>query len=154
VYLPAELMLVGMDRFVLFLILTIPLWVTACSSDPAPDKEKEKKVMNQVRLSCLTEIDSVTASPKSEVFLLLDEVKVKVADIMACDPIPEEDFASYDIPAGALSACGGWWAGGGDYLYVVADDRGYEVWKGWQEELQEDEGFHFEVVYRWEHPGK
>ena len=44
----------------------------------------------------------------------------------------------------SITACGGWWAGAGDYFYAVSSAKGVIVFKGWQDETQEDSGYHWE----------
>ena len=44
----------------------------------------------------------------------------------------------------SITACGGWWAGAGDYFYAVSSAKGVIVYKGWQDETQEDSGYHWE----------
>ena len=113
----------------------------------APEPSSEKEGPLNARFACETRIDEATGSPFSEVYLLVKEQKVKVADIGACDPFAAADYATYQIPSTALAACGGWWAGAGDYLYLVREENTLKVFQGWQEEGQEDEGFHYKEVY-------
>ncbi|MCC6701481.1 MAG: hypothetical protein IT221_08155 [Fluviicola sp.] len=65
--------------------------------------------------------------------------------IAACDPINKKSFAQYDIPASAKSAYGGWWAGYGEYYYATIENNKAVVYYGWQDEGQEDSGYHWEV---------
>lgn len=65
--------------------------------------------------------------------------------IAACDPINKKSFAQYDIPATAKSAYGGWWAGYGEYYYATIENNKAVVYYGWQDEGQEDSGYHWEV---------
>jgi len=63
--------------------------------------------------------------------------------IAACDPINKKSFAQYDIPATAKSAYGGWWAGYGEYFYATIENNKAVVYYGWQDEGQEDSGYHW-----------
>ncbi len=56
------------------------------------------------------------------------------------------EFAQHQIPETALAACGGWWAGAGDYFYAIREGDSLKIYQGWQAEEQTDEGFHYEVV--------
>lgn len=127
------------------LLWFIPLAIFSQCAPDSSSKEKENPVV--VSFTCETRIDEATGSPFSEAYLLVGEQKVKVADIGACDPFEAASFADYQIPPNALAACGGWWAGAGDYLYVVREENTLKVFQGWQEEGQEDEGFHYKEVY-------
>ncbi len=66
--------------------------------------------------------------------------------------IEKSEFKEKEIPQNALSACGAWWAGAGDYFYVVPSDKGVVVFQGWQDEGQEGEGYHWkkwkEIVFQ------
>ncbi len=84
-------------------------------------------------------------NPNSQVFIQINDSRIKIADIQACDVIGPDSYAQYDIPADAIAACGGWWAGAGDYFYAVRDGDIIRVMKGWQDEGQEDQGFHYET---------
>jgi hypothetical protein len=46
----------------------------------------------------------------------------------------KSEFAKQQIPAKALSACGGFWAGAGDYYYAVPSANGVTIFKGSQDE--------------------
>lgn len=87
--------------------------------------------------------------PHSEVSVSFNSEREKVANCLSCDIIPKSDYAQYDIPKNAKSACGGWFAGGGDYFYsLVKEDGTVEVYSGWQDEGQmedNDTSFHWEL---------
>lgn len=83
-----------------------------------------------------------------QVILTVDGKKEIIDTVMACDKIPASNFAQYDIPKTALSACGGWWAGAGDYFYAELKDNKVVVYQGWQDEQQTDDGYHWQVVKR------
>jgi hypothetical protein len=83
-----------------------------------------------------------------QVILTVDGKKEIIDTVMACDKIPASNFSQYEIPKTALSACGGWWAGAGDYFYADLKDNKVVVYQGWQDEEQKDEGYHWEVVKR------
>ena len=84
-------------------------------------------------------------APLSVVSIKIGDQVTPVDSISICDAItPGEN----GVPQNALSACGGWWAGAGDYLYIVAEGNDAVVMAGWQEENQEDEGYHFKELKR------
>ena len=57
---------------------------------------------------------------------------------------PMKEFREKEIPGEALAACGGWYAGGGDYYYLVVNKKnGIDVYHGWQDEGQTDNGYHW-----------
>lgn len=57
--------------------------------------------------------------------------------------IEKEQYAEMGIPAEAIDACGGWFAGGGDYFYVVDRKGKAVVYKGYQEEQDTEKGYHW-----------
>ncbi len=65
--------------------------------------------------------------------------------VATCDPITKKSYTQYDIPATAKSACGGWWAGYGEYFYATIENDKAVVYYGWQDEGQEEPGYHWEV---------
>lgn len=69
-----------------------------------------------------------------------------VLDPMICAPTlyDKVQMKDMDIPDNAITATGGWFAGGGDYYYIVPTAKGIAVYKGWQDEQQEDSGYHWE----------
>lgn len=59
-----------------------------------------------------------------------------------------KEFREKEIPGEALTACGGWYAGGGDYYYLVINkNNGIDVYHGWQDEGQNDNGYHWTKEY-------
>lgn len=103
---------------------------------------------NQGALQCVYLGEDEFGTPHNEIHLLIGDMSEKVGECLACQEIPIESFESYEIPKNALSACGGWWAGGGDYFYsILGKDGSIEVYFGWQDEEQEDDGYHWELKY-------
>ncbi|MEY4928133.1 MAG: hypothetical protein RI894_2571 [Bacteroidota bacterium] len=112
----------------------------ACSS-PSASKAKT------VQLVCDDlDTDPVTEVPHSAVSLLVDGQKTPIDTINGCSTIEKAEYAQKQIPADAIAACGAWYAGAGDYFYVVLSGGKPVVFKGWQAEEQEDQGFHWEKV--------
>lgn len=83
-----------------------------------------------------------------QVILTVDGKKEIIDTVMACDKIPTSNFSQYEIPKTALSACGGWWAGAGDYFYADLKNNKVVVYQGWQDEEQKDEGYHWAAIKR------
>jgi len=100
----------------------------------------------EVRFRCETIRDANDDNPQSQVFLVVNDQSIKVADVSVCAEISKADYNNYQIPANALGACGGWWAGAGDYFYAIEIKGTILVMQGWQDEGQEDEGFHYKQV--------
>ena len=152
-----------MKKLALFFIAGLFLF-TACGNEPkapadAPDKPPVLKpdapntqigelAKSEILLVCspVDDPNQEPGYPQNEVFLYLAESKVKVADILACEAIPANQYADYQIPEKAIAAVGGWWAGSGDYIYVVEEDGNYVVKKGEQFEEQDDNSFNYKTV--------
>lgn len=63
--------------------------------------------------------------------------------------IDQFEYEAMGIPGDALSACGAWWSGGGDYFYLRVSTDQLIVYAGWIEEMApEDEGYHWEERMR------
>jgi len=90
-------------------------------------------------------VDSIEI-PHYDVFLSVDGVLTKIKSVNGCADITKESYEQYDIPKEAIVACGGWWAGAGDYYYVIMRDGKPVVFEGWQDEGQDDEGFHWTEI--------
>jgi len=61
--------------------------------------------------------------------------------------IKKENFQNYQIPATAIAACGGWWAGGGDYFYILDNGNdNYTVMQGSMDEGQTSDSYNYKMV--------
>lgn len=68
----------------------------------------------------------------------------KIAGI--AETIDKMEYAEKEIPANSITACGAWWAGAGDYFYMIVSGGKVQVWQGWQAEEQEDKGYHWKEI--------
>ncbi len=85
-------------------------------------------------------------APLSIVSIKIGAQLTVVDSLSVCETIsPGEN----EIPKDAISACGGWWAGAGDYLYIKYEGNDAVVMAGWQAEEQEDEGYHYKELKRY-----
>lgn len=126
---------------IMLLFLT---WFSACKPDV---KEKELALWKaeEVMLSC----DSVGSSdnPSYAVYLQVKDRKVKIAQIaVECSLIDPNNFSTYNIPADALRAVGGWWAGTGEYLYAINEENGLSIYQGTVDEMQEEPGYNYRRI--------
>lgn len=139
----------------------------SCSSENTEEKnvEEKPKVTEQTSPDAKSGEESAVAShPKSvflkgkflkeddygsrlyAVLLTVDGKTTAIDTVYACETIPASSFSQYDIPKEAKSACGGWWAGAGDYFYATIEKNKVVVYQGWQDEQQEDEGYHWKAM--------
>lgn len=127
------------QSYLFFLVFVFVLF--SCQSDTNTSSEKDKKVVSTtgvVKMTCEM-INQDEVSPKAAVYALVRENKIKIGEIVTgeCMLILPSDYANYKIPAEALSAAGGWWAGSGDYFYIIEAETEYVVMKGELDEMME-----------------
>lgn len=86
-------------------------------------------------------------NPSSDISLKYNGKIIKLANIMGNASLyGKAEFEDKDIPKDAISACGAWWAGAGDYFYLIPTKKGVAVYQGWQDEGQEDTGYHWKKL--------
>ena len=125
----------------------------ACKTDTGNSSEDKEKLF-KATLACEV-LNGNQDQVQSGVFLLFNDNKIKIANISSCETIEPERFEQYKIPALAQSACGGWWAGAGDYFYLIKDQDSYLVYQGFvAEELSEEESYRYKPVYQLNDEGK
>lgn len=81
--------------------------------------------------------------PYYKVYLSVGGKETFIREVNNCSEIPKEEYARYDIPKEAFEARGGWYAGGGDYFYLIMRNGQPILFEGWQEEGQQDNGYHW-----------
>lgn len=101
-----------------------------------------------VSLVCRDRGTDSLGTPHHDVYLSVGGAETKVKSINSCSEIAKADYARHEIPAEAVAACGGWWAGAGDYYYVIMKEGKPVVFEGWQDEGQKDQGFHWKE-FKW-----
>ena len=59
----------------------------------------------------------------------------------------DEDYANYQIPDEAIAACGGWWAGAGDYFYMIDNGNdNFTILRGSMDEQQTSDDYSYKMV--------
>ena len=101
---------------------------------------------NAVAKFIIVEIMDEYENPMSEIYVQYKEKKIKINTHSGSANIVDKSEFYLGVPNTAISACGGWWAGAGDYYYIVPSVKGLALYHGWQDEGQEDEGFHWEFL--------
>jgi hypothetical protein len=84
--------------------------------------------------------------PHSKISVEYNESRTYLEEIPGIAEIQEGGNKEMDIPMDAISSCGCWYAGGGDYYYIPRSPKGITVFHGWLDEMQEDDGYHWEVM--------
>ena len=115
-------------------LLFAAAFMAACQG---PSENAEEKSYT-VHLQCEAEDPQQNA-----VFAIVNQNKVKLASINLCDSISPSSYEDFDIPAAALSAVGGQWAGVGEYFYAIEEGSAIIFYEGWMEEGQEEDNFHY-----------
>lgn len=74
--------------------------------------------------------------PVTEVYLVVggSEQNLIVKENMVFSETPRELYSEYQIPGDAITACRGWWAGGGNDYWVVPENGELKVYTRWIEE--------------------
>ena len=85
-------------------------------------------------------------TPHFNIMLSVDGVETKIKTINACAEITKDEYKKMDIPDEAIMARGGWYAGGGEFYYLVMLNGKISVFEGWQEEMQKEKGYHWKEI--------
>ncbi len=142
---------------IFFPILLLMAFLVGCGSKS--DKAKEattptdtsKTVVTEppvaavspVKLICKEFGEDSLGIPHFDVLLSADGKETKIKSINGCTDIARTEYKTYEIPDTAVAACGGWYAGAGDYYYVVMQNGKPVVFEGWQDESQQEKGYHW-----------
>ena len=142
------------------LLLTVVLFLVSCGGKNDKTKEtttaadSSKSVNNMpadlakstVKLICINKGEDSLATPHFDVMLSVNGKEFKIKTINGCGDIPLSEYKTYEIPAAAVSACGGWWAGAGDYYYVIMKNGKPSLFEGWMDETQKEKGYHWKEI--------
>ncbi len=83
--------------------------------------------------------DSLDISPLSQIGIVVNGKEYEISKVPGEGGIIEKsDFMNNNVPATAISACSSWWAGSGDWFYVIQEANKVIVYKGWDGEGNED----------------
>lgn len=140
----------NMKKLLWFLSFIILIGIS-CQSDRSKTEQKTNVARaespKKVKPTLICETVSLNDTlPIFEVFALIEESKMKIADVNNCDAIAAKDFGQYQIPAQAINAVGGWWAGSGDYFYIIEEGKELAVYQGSIDEMQEENDYGYEKV--------
>lgn len=97
--------------------LLLFLLLTGCRPDERAAADGLIDDLPTVALQCES-LSADPSRPRFATYAVLAESKVKLAEMATCGPIDPSEYQQLNIPADALTAVGGWWAGLGEYLYV------------------------------------
>ncbi len=130
-------------------VLSLAL-LAACQSDQQASNQSTTAsaqiVVPQLVCKVVRDPDTHPDTPLSEVYLQVGETAHKVADVSVCLSISKDEYDQYQIPPRAISAVGGWYAGAGDYFYVIEEEDGFRVMHAAVDEMAEGSLFPYEKV--------
>jgi hypothetical protein len=113
----------------------------AVSTEPTL-QEKQRKALFVVD----TYEDSI-GIPYSKISVDYNDSRTFLMEIAGIAEIQNGNALDPDeIPKDALSTCGCWYAGGGDYFYLTPTGTGIAVYHGWLDEGVNDPGYHWEEM--------
>ncbi len=135
----------------LFISLSV-FCMYSCGGAP-PIENKENKNGKEAPISAPKELkfecqnfEEDETGKMAIVSLLVDGKELYRDTIAACEEFSKEQYAQMGVPADAADIAGGWWAGGGDYFYAIVKEGRVQLFKGWIEEGQEDDSYHWEEI--------
>lgn len=78
--------------------------------------------------------------PHSKVYLKVGTQRVRIEPNaqFGFRTLSRADYRYHNVPASALTACWGWYAGGGEVLYVVQRKKTLRVYRRWEDEQAPD----------------
>lgn len=132
-------------------ILAILFLLNACASKKPTVKTSSNKTISHGEKIDINTVKFVSKSlsgdapdvPITQVNVQLNEMLIPIDTVEVSSTLGTDEYQNYAIPSEALSASGGWWAGSGNYYYIIQKDESFIVMKGFQEEKQSDTGFHY-----------
>ncbi len=85
------------------------------------------------------EIDDINLIRETKIFALINGKRIEIDKLSMADDIEVASGQDYKIPADALAATGGWWAGAGDYIYLTRKGETISVMKTSVDEAMTEE---------------
>jgi hypothetical protein len=147
---------------IIFASVFFVAFINGCTNDPKASKEGTTSELtttaidpSSIKFICETSAQPNTDAdaPRHEVFLQMGSSKVKVADIINCEILGKDTYPQNQVPPTAIAAVGGWWAGAGDYLYVIEEDGNYVVKKGFTGEENTNNDFGYKTIMAFDKNG-
>lgn len=110
--------------FYLFLLCFLTI---ACNGEEAGQETARRQELPAYNLDAWVKADLLCeeirtadeGDPLAVVYLRQLEMQHMIDTVYTCSVIAPQMYISYDIPRHALSACGGWWAGRGNFFYTL-----------------------------------
>jgi hypothetical protein len=114
---------------------------------PMPNTETTlEEKQNQARFIVDSYEDTALFTPHSKISVEYNDSRTYLGDIPGVAEIQQGGNEAMEVPADAVASCGCWYAGGGDYFYIARSEKGITIYRGWLDEMQEDEGYHWQEM--------
>lgn len=109
-------------------------------NDESEEVEKEEPKEEKLEVKFLFKTKSQDDMPSSDISISLN------GKITFLESVVGEASLMNDIGGkNSITACGSWWAGAGNYFFAAPSKKGVAVYKGWQDEEQEEPGYHWKL---------
>jgi hypothetical protein len=128
------------------LLIFLCFCVSFCSCNSSIEGGNKNLSNSNPKLSlvCQSETSTIEDKPAHSVHLIFNDKKIKLANVLACETIKKDTYSQYEMPNNALDACGGWWAGAGEYFYLYQKINGnYAVNYGQMYEEKETQKYDY-----------
>ncbi|CAH0995383.1 hypothetical protein EMA8858_01504 [Emticicia aquatica] len=127
----------------ILVLLSVKIVSVAQNTTKVNDKESLTK-KNETKFVIKQNPEDENGNPSSNIALSFGNKTTKVDKVTGnAELIDKSEYLNKGIPKKALSACGAWWAGAGDYFYVTKVENRLVIYKGWQDETQTDKSYHW-----------
>jgi hypothetical protein len=126
------------------LLLIVSILFIACKKTTSNDTKSEvKKHIVKFLVVPIPEMkDDSIENPMSEIKLTVDSKEYKIAKVPGVGTQVDETI----FPKDALASCSTWWAGSGDFFYATLVDNKVIIYKGWDGEGNEENGYNWEKI--------
>lgn len=136
----------------LVLLIIISITMIHCKKEIKSQKngilkteiEEIKKADIKLSSILISEMDSLGKPPNSIITLSINETQYEIAKVEG--EAAKTANTSAIFPKNAISSIMTWWAGSGDFFYVIQKGNKIIVYKGWDGEGNESGGYNWEIA--------
>lgn len=115
-----------------------------------PTQEKQPKVGIQKVKKIHFDWENVSTdplTPLNDIYLIVNDYRYQISKTLICERIHRSEYEEFSIPATAVDACGGWWAGNGAYFYINSQQKGgYTIYSGEAADKGPSNSFDYELL--------
>ncbi|MFD2247084.1 hypothetical protein [Pontibacter ruber] len=133
------------------LILLLGPFLFSCSNDQEGEEKKapvsvvpdRNSFTVKANFSCEEIRGADEDNPEAVLYLLHNDTQHVIDTISTCSVIAREMYTTYNIPLGALSAAGGWWAGHGNFYYAIQEGDSLAIMHAARGQEQDSLGYQY-----------